>query len=166
MAERLYGLAIEFAGLTGFERVYDLYCGIGTIGLLMAPRAAEVWGLELVEDAIADAIANARANEIDNVRFFAGDVRLALRELVEKAKRPDVLVVDPPRAGLSQKVVRRVIEASPRRIVYVSCNPTTLAPNAAQLVEAGYVLRRVRPVDMFPQTPHVECVALLERAAA
>ena len=163
MAERLYGLAIEYAELKGYERLYDLYCGIGTIGLLMAPRAAELWGLEIVEDAISDAIANARRNEIDNVHFFAGDVRLAMRELVERAGRPDVLVVDPPRAGLSQKVVRRIIEASPKRIVYVSCNPTTLAPNAAQLVEAGYELTKVRPVDMFPQTPHIECVAQLER---
>ncbi len=163
MAERLYRVAIDYAELGGFERLYDLYCGIGTIALVMAPRAAEVWGLEIVEDAIADAIANARANEIDNTHFFAGDVRLALRELVEKAGRPEVLVVDPPRAGLSQKVVRRIIEASPKRIVYVSCNPTTLAPNAAQLVEAGYALKKVRPVDMFPQTPHIECVAQLVR---
>ena len=162
MAERLYGLAIEYAQLGGFERVYDLYCGIGTIGLSMAPRAAEVWGLEISEYSIADAIRNAQANEIDNARFFAGDVRLALRDLVERAGRPDVLVVDPPRAGLSQKVVRRLIEAAARRIVYVSCNPTTLAPNAAQLVQAGYTLTRVRPVDMFPQTPHIECVAVLE----
>ncbi len=165
MAEQLYGFANEYAQLSGFERVYDLYCGIGTIGLLLSPRAAEVWGLELVEDATADAIDNARLNEIDNARFFAGDVRLALRELTERAGSPDVVVVDPPRAGLSQKIVRRIIEASPRRIVYVSCNPTTLAPNAAQLVEAGYELTRVRPVDMFPQTPHIECVALLERSA-
>jgi 23S rRNA (uracil1939-C5)-methyltransferase len=164
MAERLYGLAGEYARPGGFERVYDLYCGIGTIGLLLSPRVAEVWGLELIPAAIADAINNARANEIDNTHFFAGDVRLALRELVQRAGRPDVLVVDPPRAGLSQKVVRRVIEASPKRIVYVSCNPTTLAPNAAQLVEAGYRLERVRPVDMFPQTPHIECVAELVRA--
>jgi 23S rRNA (uracil1939-C5)-methyltransferase len=164
MAERLYGAVAEYAGLQGWERVYDLFCGIGTIGLSLAPRAGEVWGLEIVEDAIADAIANARANEIDNARFFAGDVRLALRELVERAGRPDLLVVDPPRAGLSAKVVRRIVEASPSRIVYVSCNPTTLAPNAAQLVEAGYALTRVRPFDMFPQTPHIECVALLERA--
>jgi 23S rRNA (uracil1939-C5)-methyltransferase len=163
MAERLYAIAAEYAGLQGWERVYDLFCGIGTIGLSLAPRAGEVWGLELVEQAIADAIANAHRNEIDNARFFAGDVRLALRQLVETAGRPDVLVVDPPRAGLSAKVVRRVIEAAPSRIVYVSCNPTTLAPNAAQLVEAGYALRRVCPVDMFPQTPHIECVALLER---
>jgi 23S rRNA (uracil1939-C5)-methyltransferase len=163
MAERLYATAIEYARPAGRERVYDLYCGIGTIGLLMSPRVAEVWGLELIEPAIADAIANARANEVDNAHFFAGDVRLALRELVQRAGRPDVLVVDPPRAGLSQKVVRRVIEAAPSRIVYVSCNPTTLAPNAAQLVEAGYELVRVQPVDMFPQTPHIECVAELVR---
>ena len=163
MAERLYELAIDYAQPGGTDRVYDLYCGIGTIGLLMAPRVAEVWGLELIEEAVADAIAGARRNEIDNAHFFAGDVRLAMRELVAQAGRPDVLVVDPPRSGLSQKVVRRIIEAGPRRVVYVSCNPTTLAPNAAQLVEAGYVLRRVRPVDMFPQTPHIESVALLER---
>ena len=163
MAERLYELAIDYAQPAGTDRLFDLYCGIGTIGLLMAPRAAEVWGLELVEEAIADAIANARRNEIDNARFFAGDVRLAMRELVERAGRPDTLIVDPPRSGLSQKVVRRIIEAAPRRIVYVSCNPTSLAPNAAQLVEAGYALRKVRPVDMFPQTPHIEAVAVLDR---
>jgi len=164
MAERLYGIAGEYAGLHGHELVYDLYCGIGTIGLSLASRAREVVGVELVDPAVSDATANARLNEIDNARFFVGDIRLAMRELVEEAGKPDVCVIDPPRAGLSQKIVRRIIEASPKRIVYVSCNPTTLAPNAAQLVEAGYVLRRVRPVDMFPQTPHIECVALLERA--
>ncbi len=164
MAEQLYALAIEYAQPAGFDRVYDLYCGIGTIGLSIAPRVAEVWGLELVPEAIADAIANARVNEIENTHFFAGDVRLALPELTERAGRPDVLIVDPPRAGLSQKVVRRIIETSPQRLVYVSCNPTTLAPNAAQLVQAGYELVRVRPVDMFPQTPHIECVAELRRA--
>ena len=164
MAERLYGVAGEYADLRGWERVFDLYCGIGTVGLTLAARAAELWGLEVVEAAVADAIENARRNDVDNASFFAGDVRLALRELVERAGRPDVLVVDPPRAGLSKKVMRRVIEAAPKRIVYVSCNPTTLAPNAAQLAVAGWVLRRVRPVDMFPQTPHIECVALLERS--
>ncbi len=163
MAERLYGFAVEYAELSGSQRLYDLYCGIGTIGLLMAPRVAQLWGLELVEEAVADAIANAEANEVDNARFFAGDVRLALRELLATAGSPDVVVVDPPRAGLSQKVVRRIIESSPRRIVYVSCNPTTLAPNAAQLVAAGYELTKVRPVDMFPHTPHIECVAQLVR---
>ena len=120
--------------------------------------------MEIVEEAVADAIATARLNEIDNAYFFAGDVRLALPELLEKAGRPDLVVVDPPRAGLSKKAVRRVIDAAPARIVYVSCNPTTLAPNVAQLVEAGYEFKKVRPVDMFPQTPHIECVALLRRS--
>ncbi len=165
MAELLYGVVVEYAALEGWERVYDLYSGIGTIALTLAPRAGELWGIELVEEAVADAIAAARRNEIGGVQFFAGDTRLALGELVERAGRPDVVVVDPPRAGLSQKVVRRIIEASPKRIVYVSCNPTTLAPNAAQLVEAGWVLKKVRPVDMFPQTHHIECVALLERSS-
>jgi 23S rRNA (uracil1939-C5)-methyltransferase len=163
MAEVLYGFVAEYAALEGWERVYDLYCGIGTIALTLAPRAGELWGIELIEPAVADAIAAAKRNDITNAHFFAGDARLALRELVERAGKPDVVVVDPPRAGLSQKVVRRIIEASPKRIVYVSCNPTTLAPNAAQFVEAGWRLVKVRPVDMFPQTPHIECVALLER---
>jgi 23S rRNA (uracil1939-C5)-methyltransferase len=163
MAERLYGVAAEFAQLRGTERVFDLFCGIGTIALSLAARAREVVGVEIVETAVADAIANARLNDVLNARFYAGDIRLAMRDLVEQAGRPDVAVVDPPRAGLSQKVVRRIIEAQPNRIVYVSCNPTTLAPNAAQMVEAGYRLTRVRPVDMFPQTPHIECVALLEK---
>jgi 23S rRNA (uracil1939-C5)-methyltransferase len=163
MAEVLYGIVAEYAALEGWERVYDLYCGIGTIALTLAPRAGELWGIEIVEQAVADAIATAKRNEVRSASFFAGDARLALPELIKRAGRPDVVVVDPPRAGLSQKVVRRIIDASPKRIVYVSCNPTTLAPNAAQLVEAGWRLVRVRPVDMFPQTPHVECVALLER---
>ncbi len=164
MAERLYGVAAEYAGLSGSERVFDLYCGIGTIGLTMAARAGEVWGLEIVPEAIADAERNAEQNKIENARFMAGSARTGVRPLIEKAGKPDVVVIDPPRAGLSQKIVRRVIECEAKRIVYVSCNPTTLAPNASQLVEAGYTLRRVKPVDMFPQTPHIECVALLERS--
>jgi 23S rRNA (uracil1939-C5)-methyltransferase len=163
MAELLYGVAGEYAALEGWERVFDLYSGIGTIALSLAPRAGELWGIELVPEAVADAIAGARRNAITKAHFFAGDTRLALRELTERAGRPDVIVVDPPRAGLSKKVVHRIIEASPKRIVYLSCNPTTLAPNAAELAEAGWELRRVRPVDMFPQTHHIECVALLER---
>ncbi len=164
MAELLYGIAQEYAALEGWERVYDLYSGIGTIALTLAQRAGEVWGIELIEQAVADAIAGARRNEITNVHFFAGDTRTALPELVERAGRPDLVIVNPPRAGLSKKVVHRIIDAAPKRIVYVSCNPTTLAPNAAELVDAGWVLRKVRPVDMFPQTHHIECVALFERA--
>jgi 23S rRNA (uracil1939-C5)-methyltransferase len=165
MAERLYGAAAELAALGGREKVLDLFCGIGTIALVLALDAGEVWGVELVEEAVRDAIENAKLNGIDNTKFFAGDVRLVMRELLEKSGSPDVVVVDPPRAGLSQKVVRRTIEAEAQRIVYVSCNPTTLAPNARQLVDdGGYELKTVRPVDMFPQTPHIECVALLERS--
>jgi 23S rRNA (uracil1939-C5)-methyltransferase len=163
MAERLYGAAADLAGLTGRERVLDLFCGIGTIALVLALDAGHVWGVEIVEEAVADAIDNARLNGIDNASFFAGDVRLAMRPLLERSGKPDVVVVDPPRAGLSQKVVRRVLEAEAKRIVYVSCNPTTLAPNARQMADAGYELRTVRPVDMFPQTPHIESVALLEK---
>src|SRR5215217_8304262 len=113
MAERLYAVAAEFAALRGHERVFDLYCGIGTIGLSLAARAREVVGVEIVEPAVADAIENARVNEITNASFYAGDIRLAMRELVERAGRPDVVVVDPPRSGLSQKVVRRILEAQP-----------------------------------------------------
>jgi 23S rRNA (uracil1939-C5)-methyltransferase len=163
MAERLYAVAAEFAGLTGNERVFDLYCGIGTIGLTMAKQAGEVWGLEIVPEAIEDAERNAKRNKIENIHFHAANARTGVRPLIVQAGKPDVVVVDPPRAGLSQKIVRRLIECEAKKIVYVSCNPTTLAPNAAQLVEAGYRLTRVRPVDMFPQTPHIECVALLEK---
>ncbi len=166
MAERLYAVAAEYAGLSGGERVFDLYCGIGTIGLTMAARAGEVWGLEIVDEAIADAERNAERNGIGNARFLAGSARTGVRPLLEQAGKPDVVLLDPPRSGLSQKIVRRVLECEAKRIVYVSCNPTTLAPNAAQLVEAGYTLRRVKPVDMFPQTPHIECVALFEKTGA
>jgi 23S rRNA (uracil1939-C5)-methyltransferase len=164
MAERLYAVAAEFAGLSGREKVFDLFCGIGTIGLTMAGQAGEVWGLEIVPEAIADAERNAKRNGIENVHFLAANARTGVRPLLVQAGRPDVVVVDPPRAGLSQKIVRRLIECEAKRIVYVSCNPTTLAPNAAQLGEAGYRLTRVRPVDMFPQTPHIECVALFEKS--
>ena len=163
MAESLYGVVAEFAGLSGRERVFDLYCGIGTIGLTLAAQAGEVWGLEIVPEAIADAERNAERNKIANAKFVAANARTGTRDLIEQAGKADVVVIDPPRAGLSQKIVRRVLECEAKKIVYVSCNPTTLAPNAAQLVEAGYRLARVRPVDMFPQTPHIECVALFER---
>jgi 23S rRNA (uracil1939-C5)-methyltransferase len=166
MAERLYAVAAEYAGLSGSEKVFDLFCGIGTIGLTLAARAGEVWGVEIVPEAIADAERNAKLNGIGNAHFLAANVRTGVRPLLVQAGKPDVVVIDPPRAGLSQKMIRRVVECEAKKVVYVSCNPTTLAPNAAQLVEAGYRLTRVRPVDMFPQTPHIECVALFERDAS
>jgi 23S rRNA (uracil1939-C5)-methyltransferase len=164
MAERLYGVAIEYAGLTGGETVYDLYCGIGTIGLSLAKRALTVWGVEVSEESVACAIENAGLNGLTNAAFFAGEVASSLEELVARAGLPDVAVVDPPRAGLSGKALRRLARLEAPRLVYVSCNPTTLAGNVKELVsEWGYRLERVRPVDLFPHTPHVESVALLTR---
>jgi 23S rRNA (uracil1939-C5)-methyltransferase len=164
MAERLYGLAIELAGLTGNETVYDLYCGIGTIGLAMAGRALTVWGVEANEESVACAIENAALNGITNAAFFAGEVGASVDELADRAGRPDLAVVDPPRAGLSGKALRRLARLEAPTIVYVSCNPTTLAGNVKELAgEWGYALRRVKPVDMFPHTPHVESVSLLTR---
>ena len=164
MAERLYELAGEYAGLTGSETVYDLYCGIGTIGLTMAAQALTVWGVEVSEESVACALENADLNGITNAAFFAGEVGASLEELADRAGRPDVAVVDPPRAGLSGKALRRLARLEASRLVYVSCNPTTLAANVKELAkEWGYSLERVRPVDMFPHTPHVESVALLTR---
>ena len=170
MAERLYELArAEAAGLTGSETVYDLYCGIGTIGLLLAREALTVWGIEISEESVACAIENAELNAIGNVAFFAGNVGQVLRDLRERAGEPDVVVVDPPRAGLAGKALKRLGELAAPRVVYVSCNPTTLAGDTKRLVEEyGYRLlaRRTRPVDMFPHTPHVESVSRCSNARA
>jgi 23S rRNA (uracil1939-C5)-methyltransferase len=166
MAAEVYTLARDAAGLSGSENVFDLYCGTGTIGLALAAGAASVWGLEISEEAVACAIENAELNGIENVRFFAGNVGQTLEELQERAGSPDVVVVDPPRAGLAGKALRRTGQLQAPRIVYVSCNPTTLASDILVLGdEYGYELQRCRPVDMFPHTPHVESVALLTRAA-
>ncbi len=162
MAERLYALAGEAAGLGGNETVYDLYCGTGTIGLSLAGSAASVWGVEISEESVACAIDNATANGIANARFFAGNVGQSLEELRERAGPPDVVVVDPPRAGLAGKALRRTGALQAPRIVYVSCNPTTLASDLAVLRdEFGYRLERCTPVDMFPHTPHIESVSAL-----
>jgi 23S rRNA (uracil1939-C5)-methyltransferase len=167
MAERLYGLAREYAGLTGAETVWDLYCGIGTIGLTLAGDALTVWGIEVSEESVARAIENAELNGITNAAFFAGNVGQAIEELRDRSGDPDVVVVDPPRAGLAGKALRRLGRIGARRIVYVSCNPTTLASDVKALrADWGYELRRARPVDMFPHTPHVETVALLEKTGA
>jgi 23S rRNA (uracil1939-C5)-methyltransferase len=165
MAAQLYAIAREFAALSGGETVYDLYCGIGTIGLSMAAQALTVWGIEISEESVACAIENQELNAIGNTAFFAGNVGEVLADLRQRAGDPDVVVVDPPRAGLAGKALRRLGEIGAPRLVYVSCNPTTLAGDAKRLAEDyGYRLLRARPVDMFPHTPHVECVALLERA--
>src|ERR671937_122715 len=165
MAERLYGLAREFAALSGRETVYDLYCGIGTVGLTLAGDALTVWGIEVSEESVACALDNADLNGITNAAFFAGNVGQSLEELRSRSGEPDVVVVDPPRAGLAGKALRRLGELGAPRVVYVSCNPTTLAGDVKKLrADYGYELVRARPVDKFPHTPHVETVALLERA--
>jgi 23S rRNA (uracil1939-C5)-methyltransferase len=167
MAEKLYALAIEYAGLTGSETVYDLYCGTGTIGLAMAGQALSVWGVDISEESIACALENLDLNQIGNAAFFAGNVGQVLEELAERAGPPEVVVVDPPRAGLAGKALRRTGELGAPRLVYVSCNPTTLASDVRVLREQyGYELVRTKPVDMFPHTPHVEAVSLLTREPA
>jgi 23S rRNA (uracil1939-C5)-methyltransferase len=165
MAERLYQMVLEEAALTGTETVYDLYCGIGTISLSLAPHALTVWGIEISEESVACAIENAELNTIGNAAFFAGNVGQVLQELQGRAGDPGLVVVDPPRAGLAGKALKRLGELGAPRVVYVSCNPTTLAGDLKVLRdEYGYQLVRARPVDMFPHTPHVECVTLLERS--
>ena len=164
MAAELYALAADAAGLTGGETVWDLYCGIGTIGLTLAGSALTVWGIEVSEESVACALENAELNGITNAAFFAGNVGQVVDELVERSGPPDVVVVDPPRAGLAGKALRHLGRLGAPRLVYVSCNPTTLAGDVKALHgEYGYELLRVTPVDMFPHTPHVEAVALLER---
>ncbi|MBE0428583.1 MAG: 23S rRNA (uracil(1939)-C(5))-methyltransferase RlmD [Thermoleophilia bacterium] len=163
MAERLYRKAVGYAGLRGEELVFDLYCGIGSISLLLARGCREVFGIEIMEEAVILARENTRANGAENAGFAVGKVRKVLKDLGLR-RRPDVVVMDPPRAGASKKEVQRILEIMPSRIVYVSCNASTLAGNAAQLVEGGYRLLGAGAVDMFPHTPHIEVVALFEVA--
>jgi 23S rRNA (uracil1939-C5)-methyltransferase len=163
MCDVLYGIALEYAGLRPDDVAWDLYCGAGAIGLLAAPHVRRVVGVEISPESIGRARDNAARNGISNAEFVLGDVAKQLRPLLERVERPSVVFVDPPRAGLTPRAVRRLIELAPQRIVYVSCNPTTLAPNARQLADAGFTLERVRPVDMFPHTHHIECVSLFRR---
>jgi 23S rRNA (uracil1939-C5)-methyltransferase len=191
-AEALYAAAVEAAALTGKERVLDIYCGAGTISLALARHAAQVVGIEAVAPAVDDARRNAARNGITNARFACGDARAVLRAWAharagrattpEQARlrdakapldpeayrpfAPDVVLVDPPRAGLHERVIERVAELAPGRVVYVSCNPATLARDLALFARAGYATSRVRPFDMFPPAPHVECVATLIASSA
>ncbi len=162
-ALRLYNSAKEFAGLEGSEVVYDLYTGTGTIANFVADSARKVIGIEYIDDAVKDAISNSEINGITNTRFFAGDIRSLLSEkfFLENGS-PDVIITDPPRAGMHEDVVRQIINASPSRIVYVSCNPATQARDAG-LMSDHYIVKRVQPVDMFPHTHHIENIILLER---
>ncbi len=162
-AERLYAAALAFAGLTGRERVWDVYCGCGSITLPLAGRAERVTGIEIVPDAVADAKENARRNGVMNADFVAGAAETVLPTLAKEG-RPDVVVLDPPRKGCETTALEVVAGARPERIVSVSCNPATLARDAATLREKGYALGAVQPVDMFGWTGHVECVAVMAKA--
>ncbi len=159
----LYEKALEYASLTGEENVYDIYCGIGTISLCLAQKAKKVYGVEVVEAAIEDANKNARINNVDNVEFFTGEAEVMVPRLYKQGIKADVVVVDPPRKGCNEKVLDTIVKINPERVVYVSCNPATLARDLKYLDEKGYRTVEVQPVDMFPHTSHVETVVLMSR---
>ncbi len=159
--EVLYKKALEFARLKGNERVLDAYCGTGTIGMIMARRAKEVIGVEANRDAVRDAIVNAEANGIQNIRFVASDAGYFMNNLAKDGEHIDVVVTDPPRAGCSPKFLKSLLTLAPERVVYISCNPETLARDLHTLRAGGYKVKKIQPVDMFPYTAHVETVVLL-----
>ena len=164
-AEALYEKAISFAGLTGQETVLDLYCGTGTITLAMSRKAGTVIGVEIVEAAIRDAKENAAANGIGNAEFFCADAAMAAKRFADEGTKPDVIVVDPPRKGLDESVIDSIVSMAPQRVVYVSCDPATLARDLKRFAQQGYVTVKAEAFDMFPRCHHVESVALLERGA-
>lgn len=160
--EVLYSKAIEYANLTGEETIFDLYCGIGTIGICSSGKVKQIYGIEVIEEAIKDAKENARINDIKNAEFFAGEVEKVLPELISnRGISADVVFIDPPRKGCDTVTIETLLKIEPKKIVYVSCNPATLARDI-RLLEEKYELRQVQPVDMFPYTSHVECCCVLE----
>ena len=162
-AERLYRAAVAFADLHGTESVLDLYCGTGTITLCLAREAGQAYGVEIIPEAIRDAEENAVQNNIQNVQFSCADASAAAQAFAARGEQPDVIVVDPPRKGLSRDVVDAMLQMSPARIVYVSCDPATLARDARLLCDGGYALQRVQAFDLFPRCAHVETVVLLSK---
>lgn len=161
--EFLYGKAVELAGLTGKERVIDAYCGIGTIGLIASDGAAETLGIELNPDAVRDAIRNAKVNGVKNIRFYQADAGAYMVQMAEQGEHADVVFMDPPRAGSDEAFLSSVVKLAPERIVYISCNPETLARDLKYLVKQGYVAGEAWPYDMFPWTGHVETVCILSQ---
>ena len=161
-AEKLYNIGVEEANISKDDIVFDLYCGIGTISLFMAKYAKKVYGIEIVEEAIEDAKENAKINKVANTEFIAGDVELVLDDLINNKKViPDVIMIDPPRKGLDNKSIENILKVSPKKMVYISCNPATLVRDLAKL-EEKYEVRMIRPVDMFPFSKHVESVSVLK----
>lgn len=164
--EVLYRTALEYAGLTGTETVVDAYCGTGTIGIFASRDAARVIGVENNRDAVRDAISNAKANRADNVRFYTADASDFLQGMAKAGEHADVVILDPPRAGSDERFLSAVTTVAPERVVYVSCNPETLARDLGYLTRHGYRVERIQPVDMFPHTEHIETVAVLSRKSA
>jgi 23S rRNA (uracil1939-C5)-methyltransferase len=160
----LYQKAMDYAGLSGKERVVDAYCGIGTIGLIASKAAREVIAVELNPDAVRDAINNAKANHIRNVQFYQNDAGKFMVQMAQEGVKTDVVFMDPPRAGSDEAFLSSVIKLAPQRIVYVSCNPVTLNRDLHYLTKKGYRVQKAQPVDMFPWSEHVEVVSLLLRA--
>jgi len=161
--EVLYNKALEYADLNGNETVFDIYCGIGTISLFLAKKAKKVYGIESVNQAIKDAKENAKLNRINNVEFYSGNAEEVFPNLHKEGVRADVVVVDPPRKGCDPRVIDTIIKMKPEKVVYVSCNPSTLARDLKILSENGFKIEEVQPVDMFPHTPHIECVIGMQR---
>ncbi len=164
--EVLYTTAMEYAGLTGEETVLDAYCGTGTIGLIASDRARQVLGVELNRDAVRDAIANAKANHVENCWFTAADAGEYMVDMARQKQKVDVVFMDPPRAGSDERFLRSLLTLAPQKVVYISCNPETLARDLDILCRGGYKAQIAQPVDMFPHTNHVECVVLLTRENA
>ena len=160
--ERLYSKAMDFARLTGKERVIDAYCGIGTIGIVAAKQADRVIGVEVNRNAVADAVANAKRNKTANIRFVCADAGEFLNEMAAAGEKADVVMMDPPRAGSSEQFLSAVVNLTPKRVVYISCNPETQQRDLFRLTAGGYQVKAIQPVDMFPYTNHVETVVLLE----
>jgi 23S rRNA (uracil1939-C5)-methyltransferase len=161
--EVLYNKALEYAKLKENDVVFDIYCGIGTISLFLAQKAKKVYGIEIVEDAIKDAKRNADLNNLNNTEFYAGKAEEVVPRLYKEGKKANVVVVDPPRKGCDERVLDTIVSMEPDRVVYVSCNPSTLARDLNYLDQKGYKCVEIQPVDMFPHTMHVECVALIEK---
>ncbi len=159
--EKLYKKAVEFAALTGKETVIDAYCGIGTIGIIASGGAGKVIGIETEPDAVKNAKENAKLNALKNYKAYLGDAGKVMTELLKSGVRADVVFADPPRAGCSKEFLSDMVKASPKRIVYVSCNPDTLARDLSYLAKNGYKVKRIQPVDMFPHTNHIECAVLI-----
>ena len=164
--EKLYRTALDFAELTGAETVLDAYCGIGTIGITASGRAKQVIGVELNRDAVADAIVNARLNGIKNCWFTAGDAGEYMEQMARDGMRPDLVFLDPPRAGSDERFLSSLLRCAPKKVVYVSCDPETLARDLGALTKGGYRVRKSQPVDMFPYTRHIECVCQLFKEGA